>query len=142
MVGRQGAELPQCAGMCESPVQGDPGRPDAAWLDALLSDPDLSATMRQAARPSILQFDWQHVAARVHHLYNELLSEASHAQAVHPHRRQVRPASDEGDVLPCAGQARPEKASRRPGSDHRKPHDEDPKADATWRPSGLRRRSR
>lgn len=48
----------------------------AERLDCLLSDPDLSASMREAARSSVLQFDWQRIAASVHNVYDELLSEA------------------------------------------------------------------
>ncbi|GHO43155.1 glycosyltransferase [Ktedonospora formicarum] len=49
----------------------------AERLDALLRDPALRQHMSVAARSSVLQFGWAHVAEQVHHLYNVLVDEAN-----------------------------------------------------------------
>ncbi len=46
----------------------------AERLDTLLSDPELSAQMAAAARPSVLQFSWASIARQVNTVYEELVN--------------------------------------------------------------------
>lgn len=47
----------------------------AERLDALLSEPELLARMRLAARPSVLHFSWGSVADQVNHIYDDLIDD-------------------------------------------------------------------
>lgn len=53
----------------------------AERLDSLLSDPATLQAMRAAARPSILRYSWQSIAARMSAVYEDVLSEAE-AEAI------------------------------------------------------------
>lgn len=46
----------------------------AERLDTLVQNPELLQQMRLAARPSVLQFSWQHVADRVRDVYEDAVS--------------------------------------------------------------------
>jgi D-inositol-3-phosphate glycosyltransferase len=60
--GETGFLVPRCPGFF------------AERLDALLSDPELSAQMAAAARPSVLQFSWASIARQVNSVYEELVN--------------------------------------------------------------------
>jgi D-inositol-3-phosphate glycosyltransferase len=47
----------------------------AERLDTLLQHPALLKRMRQAARPSVLQFSWKNVASKVYEVYENMISE-------------------------------------------------------------------
>ena len=67
--GETGYLVPRCPGFF------------AERLDGLLRDPNLLAQMRLAARSSVLQFSWKHVAEQMHSLYVDVLSETRHLVA-------------------------------------------------------------
>jgi D-inositol-3-phosphate glycosyltransferase len=48
----------------------------AERLDTLLENPAILEHMRLAARPSVLQFSWKHVANQVYDIYQDAISEA------------------------------------------------------------------
>jgi D-inositol-3-phosphate glycosyltransferase len=60
--GETGFLVPRCPGFF------------AERLDTLLSDPELSAQMAAAARPSVLQFSWASIARQVNSVYEELVN--------------------------------------------------------------------
>jgi D-inositol-3-phosphate glycosyltransferase len=60
--GETGFLVPRCPGFF------------AERLDMLLGDPILRTTMGSAARVSVMQFAWQHVALQVHAIYDDLVS--------------------------------------------------------------------
>lgn len=69
--GETGYLVPRCPGFF------------AERLDSLLSDPVAQQAMRAAARPSILPYSWQSVAALMSEVYEDVLSEvAVEAEAV------------------------------------------------------------
>lgn len=61
--GETGYLVPRCPGFF------------AERLDALVRNPDLLSQMRQAARPSVLQYSWKNVAGQVRELYEDVVSE-------------------------------------------------------------------
>ncbi len=61
--GENGFLVPRCPGFF------------AERLDAMLSDDQLYAGLRSAARSSVTQFSWEKVAQEVHMIYDELTSE-------------------------------------------------------------------
>jgi D-inositol-3-phosphate glycosyltransferase len=61
--GETGYLVPRCPGFF------------AERLDTLLQHPDLLKQMRLAARPSVLQFSWNHVASEVQAMYEDVISE-------------------------------------------------------------------
>ncbi|HLZ63849.1 MAG TPA: glycosyltransferase [Ktedonosporobacter sp.] len=63
--GETGFLVPRCPGFF------------AERLDTLLRDPELYGQMRAASRASVVQFSWKHIAANVHHLYDELVSDVA-----------------------------------------------------------------
>ena len=62
--GETGYLVPRCPGFF------------AAKLDMLLQQPALLEKMREAARPSVLQYSWKNVASSVRNLYEDVLDEA------------------------------------------------------------------
>ncbi|HEV2580153.1 MAG TPA: glycosyltransferase, partial [Ktedonobacteraceae bacterium] len=62
--GETGYLIPRCPGFF------------AATLDGLLQQPDLLASMRQAARPSVLHFSWTEIGQQVRDLYDDALDES------------------------------------------------------------------
>ena len=62
--GETGYLVPRCCGFF------------AEKLDTLLQQPDLLEQMRQAARPSILEYSWKRVASQVRDMYQDVLDEA------------------------------------------------------------------
>lgn len=62
--GETGYLIPRCPGFF------------AATLDGLLQQPDLLASMRQAARPSVLHFSWTEIGQQVRDLYEDALDES------------------------------------------------------------------
>ncbi|MBO0779590.1 MAG: glycosyltransferase [Ktedonobacteraceae bacterium] len=63
--GETGFLVPRCPGFF------------AERLDTLLRDNELLASMQGASRASVAQFSWEHVAARVRELYEEVSSDMS-----------------------------------------------------------------
>ena len=47
----------------------------AEKLDSLLQNPEVLAQMRAAARPSVLQYSWKHVASQMLDVYEDVISE-------------------------------------------------------------------
>jgi len=62
--GETGYLVPRCCGFF------------AEKLDTLLQEPDLLELMRQAARPSVLEYSWKRVASQVRDMYQDVLDEA------------------------------------------------------------------
>src|SRR2546421_6003955 len=62
--GETGYLVPRCCGFF------------AEKLDTLLQQPDLLEQMRQAARPSVLEYSWKRVAGQVRDMYQDVLDEA------------------------------------------------------------------
>lgn len=62
--GQTGYLVPRCPGFF------------AEKLDTLLQEPDLLDQMRQAARPSVLDYNWTEVARQVRDLYEDALDES------------------------------------------------------------------
>ena len=62
--GETGYLVPRCCGFF------------AEKLDTLLQQPDLLEEMRQAARPSVLEYSWKRVASQVRDMYQDVLDEA------------------------------------------------------------------
>ena len=62
--GETGYLVPRCPGFF------------AERLDMLLKNPDMLERMRSAARPSVLQFSWKHVASQMRDVYQGVINEA------------------------------------------------------------------
>jgi D-inositol-3-phosphate glycosyltransferase len=67
-------ELPAIYSAADVTVRRCPGF-FAEKLDSLLQNPEVLAQMRAAARPSVLQYSWKHVASQMLDVYEDVISE-------------------------------------------------------------------